>query len=140
MWSNEKIDDLVNSIHRFAAGELHYTNSDEMTSALKTSPDNNYSGTLPKPLMHEERVKQMSKLVPEASEVVCAACAAGNWGADRDEELVEVQTSCRIAQKLGVSHFGIQLISNRALKTAVEMFRECGTLIVPLGAGISFIP
>ncbi len=111
-----------------------------ISGALKISPDNSYSGTFPKPLMHDERVKQMSKLVPEASNVVCAACAAGDWGVDRDEELIEVQTSCRIAQRLGVSHFGIQDVSNKALKTAVEMFRECGTLIVPLGEGMSFIP
>ncbi len=100
---------------------------------------------LSEPLMgyEEERVKHMSRLVPEASEVVCAACAAGGWGVGRDdEELFEVELSCRIAQKLGVTHFGIQDVSStRALKTAVEIFKEgCGAVIVPLGEGVSFIP
>ncbi len=116
-----------------------------MSGARKISPDDSNSGMiLSEPFMHEEeRVKHMSRLVPEASEVVCAACAAGDWGVDRDdEELFEVQASCRIAHKLGASHFGIQYISTRALETVVEMFREGGggTVIVPLGAGVSFIP
>ncbi len=139
MWSNsEKNNDIVNTIHSFAAG---HTNTDEMMSdALKISPDNSFSGALPKPLTHDERIKHMSKLVPEASKVVCAACASGYWGVGKDEELIEVQISCRIAQRLCVSHFGIQDVSNKAFKTAVEMLRECGTEIVPLGEGISSVP
>ncbi len=98
------------------------------------------------PLTQEERDEHMSKLVPEASEVVCAVYASGYWGVGREdeEELFDVRISCRIARKLGVSHFGLQDVSTRALKTAVDIFREDGrdsTLIVPLGfSGISCIP